>query len=133
MANYRKQYLDHLGRWLNYEEDFSSPPTVEEGSKSPVKKSLSPKPRKRVDSFVDEARRDIARDLARENQLNGAARSKCVADQGKVSCLSIVLPLPSMREEASEEWASDEATLEFIEVKNQSETVTQKIKSLLGL
>ena len=64
MAEYRKQYLDHLERWLNYEEDSSTPPVVEEGKATPPKKPLSPKPRKRVDSFVGEACRDIAREFA---------------------------------------------------------------------
>lgn len=136
MTNYRKQYLDHLERWLNYEEESSAPPIVEEGKTPPRKEPLPPKPRKRVDSlgFIDEARCDIAREVTKKNLLGGAARSKCVADQGKVSRMPIVLPLPSCaRQEASEERAASEATLGFIEVQNQGKTVKQKIRSLLGL
>ncbi|KAJ4330863.1 hypothetical protein N0V87_009625 [Didymella glomerata] len=44
MANYRKQYLDHLERWLNYEEESSTPPIVEDGKIPPTKKSLLPVP-----------------------------------------------------------------------------------------
>jgi hypothetical protein len=82
---------------------------------------------------IDEARREIAREVAKKNQLDGAVQSKCVADQGKVPCLPIVLPLPSCaREEASEEWANNKPTLEYTEAQNRGKTVTQKIKGLLG-
>ena len=75
MADYRKQYLDHLERWLNYKEESSTPPIIEERKKQPPKKPSPPKPRKRVDSLgfadslglIDEARRDIACEVARQN------------------------------------------------------------------
>ena len=93
MADYRIQYLDRLERWLNYEEVSSTPPIVDKGKKPPPKKPSPPKPRPRVDSlgftdassFIDQARLEIAREVEKKNQLDGAARSKCVADQGKFS------------------------------------------------
>lgn len=129
MAACRKQYLNHLKRWLNYEKESSTPPIVEECKAPPPKKPLPPKPRKRVDSqgsvdeqgFVNVARYEVAREVTKKNQLIGAARSKCVADQGKVACIPVVVLLPfCAREEANEEWATKEATLAFIKNRWQA-------------
>ncbi|KAJ4395323.1 hypothetical protein N0V91_010922 [Didymella pomorum] len=106
MADYKKQYLDHLERWLNYEEASSTPPIVEEGQKSPPKKPSPPKPRLRVDSvcftdassFLGQARLEIAHEVAKKNQR-----------------------------------ATNEPIPASIEMQNQNKTMTHKIKSLLGL
>lgn len=93
MADDRANYLDHLERWLNYEDDLDSPQVAQ--GVLPAKPRAEPPPRKRVDSFVYEERRKVAHEVSEQNKCMGAPKSKCVADLGKVSRMEIVAPLPS--------------------------------------
>ncbi|KAF1924741.1 uncharacterized protein M421DRAFT_95278 [Didymella exigua CBS 183.55] len=129
MAADRKAYLDHLARWLDYEEESSTPPPVVDGTALPPKKPNQPKPRKRVDSFVDEARREIARDVAKRNQMNGATLLKYDADLATVSRMEIVAPLPSYARDDEDEGFADGPS----EEPGLMRTMSQKVKDFLGI
>jgi hypothetical protein len=109
MAGDRAKYLDHLERWLNYEESSSSPPLdddVKADMSVPTTKPLDIMTRNRIDSFVDECCKNIALDVTKENGTNGATKSKCVAVLGKVTRMPIGTLLPSCaRDEGDEKYA----------------------------
>lgn len=82
-----------------------------------------------MDSFVDEARREVARIVAEQNRLSGAARSKCIADLGKVSRMEIVAPLPSCaRDEEDEGFAGRP-----LEKPSLLQIAAKKLRDVLGI
>jgi hypothetical protein len=111
MAGDRAKYLDHLERWLNYEESSSSPrldddDDVKAHMSVPTTKPIDIVTQNRIDSFVDEYCVNIALDVTKENGTNGATKSKCVAVLGKVTRMPIGTPLPSCaRDEGDKRYA----------------------------
>ncbi|KAF9698248.1 hypothetical protein EKO04_003355 [Ascochyta lentis] len=129
MAEEKATYLDHLERWLNYEDELDSPPLAEGVNAQTV---AEPVVRERVDSFVESERSRVALDVAKENMLKRAAKSKQVADLGKISRLDVRFPLPSCaKDEDDEDWADDRALRETKAARFHS--VVGKIKNVLGL
>lgn len=127
MADDRANYLDHLERWLNYEDELDSP-QVTQGI-VPPKPRAEPSQRKRVDSFVDGERRKVAHEVSEQNKRMGAPKPKCVADLGKVARMEMVAPLPSCaRDEEDQRFAGGP-----LEEPGLVETVAQKVKDVLGI
>jgi hypothetical protein len=110
MAGDRAKYLDHLERWLNYEESSSSPrldDDVKADMSLPTNKPTDIVTRNRIDLFVDEYCVNIALEVAKENETNGATKSKCVAVLGKVTRMPIGTLLPSCaRDEGDERYVA---------------------------
>ena len=127
MSEDRYNYLDHLERWLNYGHNIETPQIAR--AVLPPKPRVEPMPRKRVDSFVDEERRKVAREVAAQNVRMGAAKSKCVADLGKVSRMEIVAPLPSCAQDEDDEGFAGGP----LEQPRLMQTMIHKIKDLLGV
>ena len=128
MSDDRAKYLDHLSRWLNYEESCSTPLLADDAEAQNhivVRKVVQ---RRRADSLLDvEAERaKIGIAVDKMNEARGCAKSKRVADEGKVSRLPIVVPLPSCaRDEGSEEDAGGGF--------DPNETMLQRVKNGVGV
>ena len=129
MSADRAKYLDHLSRWLNYEEACSTPLLADDaGAQNHVVVRKVVVQRRRVDSVLDVGaeRAKIGIEVDKMNEARGSAKAKRVADMGKVSRLPIVVPLPTCaRDEGSEEDAGGGF--------DPNETMLQRVKNVLGL
>lgn len=129
MSEDRVTYLEHLGRWLDYETESDSPEKVDGAAISLAKTKPSPTP-KSADSLIEEERRKMALDVAELNRREGASKAKCDADLEEVKKMPIVAPLPSCaRDEEGEEFAG-----RWMEGHDGlMQTVTKKVKAVLWL
>ena len=130
MARDRTKYLDHLERWLNYEEDLLSPPLDDDAMAQkpvPTTKPTGIVMRNRIDSFVGEECVKNALDVVKESEANGVTKSKCITELGKATRITVI-PLPSCaRDENDEGYAGSS----FVPPSN--ETIMQKVKNVLGM
>lgn len=128
MSEDRETYLEHLGRWLNYEAELKAPEPAH-GAASPLKPKPLPMP-KGADSLIEDERRMMASDVAEQNQREGVSKARRDADLEEVKTMSIIAPLPSCaRDEEGEEYAG-----RWMESHDGLvHTVTKKVKAVLGL
>lgn len=128
MAEEQETYLNHLERWLNYEDELDSPPLAHGVIAKTAGDSVQ---RTRHDSFINEGRPKVALEVAAQKATKLAAKSEQVSDARKFSNVRVRFPLPSCaRDEADEQYAGGE------ELDNQREpasTMVQKVKNVLGL
>ncbi|KZM21403.1 uncharacterized protein EKO05_0006161 [Ascochyta rabiei] len=129
MAEEKATYLDHLERWLNYEDALDSPPLADGMN---TEKVAQPVVHKRVDSFIASDHPGAALEAAEEDARDVAAKLKRTADNDNVTRLDVQFPLPSCaRDEADQGWADDRALREMKAA--QACSVVQKVKNVLGL
>jgi hypothetical protein len=128
MSEDRATYLEHLGRWLDYEVELDSPEPADGAAVLLAKPKPSPLP-KRADLLIENERRKMALDVAGRNQRKGACQAKCDADLEEVKKMSIVAPLPSCaRDEEDEEFAG-----RWMEGNDGLvHTMTKNVKAVLG-
>lgn len=122
MAKDQASYLEHLERWLDYEDDLDSPQLAEGVLLSKPKTEV---PRKRVGSFLDNKRRKQAKEHC--NQCTGGCKDKCATDRGDMARVAAGVPLPSCaRDEEGEEYAGNAADTGLVDA------VKQNVKTVLG-
>lgn len=127
MAEDQASYLEHLERWLGYEDKVDSPQLAEGALLAKPKLHVLPK---RIDSVVEEGRKNVIRNAEEQHKCAGAGKGKYIPDKDDAVRLALGVPLPSCaRDEDNEEYANG-----YVEepVGGRVTTVKEKVKHALG-